>query len=34
MAAADLQLPVEIYDLEQHYREVRDKWWGLNATGQ
>ncbi len=34
LTAADLQLPVEIYDPETHYREVRNKWWGLNASGQ
>ncbi len=34
LTAADLQLPVELYDPEKHYREVRDKWWGLNASGQ
>ncbi len=34
LTAADLQLPVERYDPEKHYREVRDKWWGLNASGQ
>jgi TolC family type I secretion outer membrane protein len=34
LTAADLQLPVELYDPQKHYREVRDKWWGLNASGQ
>jgi len=34
LTAADLQLPVELYDPEKHYREVRNKWWGLNASGQ
>jgi len=34
LTAADLQLPVELYDADKHYREVRDKWWGLNASGQ
>jgi TolC family type I secretion outer membrane protein len=34
LTAADLQLPVELYDPEKHYKEVRDKWWGLNASGQ
>ena len=34
LTAADLQLPVELYDPDAHYREVRDKWWGLNASGQ
>ena len=34
LTAADLRLPVELYDPDKHYREVRDKWWGLNASGQ
>jgi hypothetical protein len=34
LTAADLQLPVELYDPEEHYSEVRNKWWGLNASGQ
>lgn len=34
LTAADLQLPVELYDPAVHYDEVRDKWWGLNASGQ
>jgi TolC family type I secretion outer membrane protein len=34
LTAADLQLAVEIYDPDAHYREVRDKWWGLNSSGQ
>jgi len=34
LTAADLQLPAELYDPEKHYREVRNKWWGLNASGQ
>ena len=34
LTAADLQLPAELYDPQKHYREVRDKWWGLNASGQ
>ena len=34
LTAADLQLPVDRYDPEKHYREVRDKWFGLNASGQ
>lgn len=29
--AAKLGLPVELYNVEKHYREVRGKWWGLNA---
>jgi TolC family type I secretion outer membrane protein len=34
LTAADLKLPVDLYDPEKHYREVRDKWFGLNASGQ
>jgi TolC family type I secretion outer membrane protein len=34
LTAIDLQLDVDLYDPERHYREVRDKWWGLNASGQ
>lgn len=30
--AAKLGLPVKLYDVEKHYREVRGKWWGLNAA--
>ena len=30
----DLSLPVQPYDVHQHYNEVKDKWWGLNASGQ
>ena len=29
--AEKLGLPVEIYNVEKHYREVRGKWWGLGA---
>ena len=28
LTAMDLGLPVEYYDVEKHYEEVRDKWWG------
>jgi TolC family type I secretion outer membrane protein len=34
LTAADLKLAVDLYDPEKHYREVRNKWWGLNASGQ
>ena len=34
LTAAEQRLAVELYDPEKHYREVRDKWWGLNASGQ
>jgi outer membrane protein len=29
--AAKLGLPVELYNVEKNYREVRGKWWGLGA---
>lgn len=29
LTAMDLALSVEYYDVEQHYEEVRDKWWGV-----
>ena len=28
LTAANLQLPVEIYDVDAYYREARDAWWG------
>jgi len=34
LTALDLQLPVDLYDPADHYKEVRDKWLGLNASGQ
>jgi len=35
LTAQDLKLPVTIYDPEQHYRQVRDKWIGFGPkTGQ
>jgi TolC family type I secretion outer membrane protein len=34
LTAADLKLPTERYNVDQHYNEVRGKWWGLNASGQ
>jgi len=34
LTAADLKLSAELYDPQKHYREVRDKWWGLDASGQ
>lgn len=30
--AQKLGLPVAIYNVEQHYRDVRGKWWGLGAS--
>lgn len=32
LTAAELGLPVELYDSTRHYDEVRDKWWGLEAS--
>jgi outer membrane protein len=29
--AEKLGLPVALYNVEKHYREVRGKWWGLGA---
>jgi len=34
MTAKHLKLPVEIYDPEDHYREVREKAFGGEASGQ
>jgi TolC family type I secretion outer membrane protein len=34
LTATSLGLPVQPYDPRQHYDEVKDKWWGLNASGQ
>jgi TolC family type I secretion outer membrane protein len=33
LTARSLQLPVEYYDPEVHYQEVRDKWFGGESTG-
>lgn len=33
MTAADLGLGTEVYDAEVDYREVREKWFGLQAPG-
>lgn len=30
--AEKLGLPVAIYNVEEHYRDVRGKWWGLGAS--
>ena len=32
LTAADLSLPVAIYDNESYYRLVREKWWGVTVT--
>jgi len=34
LTATSLGLPGEVYDPHKHYDEVKDKWWGLNASGQ
>jgi outer membrane protein len=31
LTAADLHLPVKLYDVDRHYRSVRDKWLGFGA---
>jgi outer membrane protein len=31
LTAADLRLPVKLYDVDTHYRSVRDKWFGFGA---
>ncbi|WP_119458818.1 TolC family outer membrane protein [Rhodospirillaceae bacterium SYSU D60014] len=31
LTAPDLDLPVSYYDVDEHYFEVRDKWYGLGA---
>lgn len=33
LTASALDLPVEYYDPEKHYREVRDKWFGGTSSG-
>jgi TolC family type I secretion outer membrane protein len=33
LTARQLGLPVELYDVEQHYEETRLRWWGL-STGE
>ena len=30
--AEKLGLPITLYNVENHYREVRGKWWGLGAS--
>ena len=32
LTAMSLKLPVDQYDPTKHYKEVRDKWWGLEAS--
>lgn len=31
LTAAKLGLPVDLYDVTKHYKDVRGKWWGLEA---
>jgi len=31
LSAVNLGLPVKLYDVEQHYKSVRDKWIGFGA---
>jgi TolC family type I secretion outer membrane protein len=31
LTAADLNLPVQLYDVDQHYKTVRDKWIGFEG---
>ena len=31
LTAVDLKLPVQLYDVDRHYRSVRDKWIGFGA---
>lgn len=33
LTAHQLQLPVELYDPDSHYREIREKWIGLSSSG-
>jgi outer membrane protein len=28
LTATDLGLPVDQYDVDNHYQQVRDRWWG------
>ena len=31
LIALELKLPVKLYDMERHYKEVRDKWIGFRG---
>ena len=31
LIAADLKLPVQLYDMEKHYKAVKDKWLGFGG---
>ncbi len=32
LTATHISLPVQIYDPSQHYKKVRNKWWGWNTS--
>jgi outer membrane protein/adhesin transport system outer membrane protein len=34
LTAADLALPVEVYDPDVDYQAVRNRWFGLTAPGE
>lgn len=34
LTAKSLNLPVKLYDPEQHYRKIRNKWWGPSVDGK
>lgn len=34
LTAADLKLPVKLYDPEEHYKKVRTKWIGFGPKEQ
>jgi outer membrane protein len=31
LIAPELRLPVQLYDMERHYRAVKDKWFGFGG---
>ena len=31
LIAPELKLPVKLYDMEQHYKQVKDKWIGFRG---
>jgi outer membrane protein len=31
LIAPELKLPVQLYDMERHYRAVKDKWYGFGS---
>ena len=34
LTAADIALPVEVYDPDAYYQAVRNRWFGLTAPGE